>query len=145
VGIILMTEIGGAGSRKGRPNYTPEFRREVAMAACEPGISVAKLAQSHGLNPNMVFKWRRQYRAGLLDNKLVVPVSETAVFVPVVISPDDSTAVSPLSVPTVQLPSRTQEDTISGIEIELNGARVRVSGKVDPAQLRLVLHCLRAA
>src|SRR5258706_401287 len=61
-----MTEIDCAGSRKGRPNYAPEFRREVVIAACEPGISVAKLAQSHGLNPNMVFKWRRQYLAGLL-------------------------------------------------------------------------------
>jgi Transposase and inactivated derivatives len=135
-----MTEIDSAGSRKGRPNYAPEFRREVAMAACEPGISVAKLAQSHGLNPNMVFKWRRQYRAGLLDNRTA---SETAVFVPVAMSPDDSMAVSSLPVPTAQLPLRAQEAATSGIEIELNGARVRVSGKVDPAQLRLVLHCLR--
>ncbi|MBB5463380.1 IS66-like element accessory protein TnpA [Paraburkholderia sp. Cpub6] len=137
-----MTEIDCAGSRKGRPNYAPEFRREVAMAACEPGISVAKLAQSHGLNPNMVFKWRRQYRAGLLDNRTV---SETAMFVPVAMSPDDSMAVSSLPVPTAQLPLRVQEAATSGIEIELNGARVRVSGKVDPAQLRLVLHCLRPA
>jgi transposase len=137
-----MTEIDCAGSRKGRPNYAPEFRREVAMAACEPGISVAKLAQSHGLNPNMVFKWRRQYRAGLLDNRTV---SETAVFVPVAMSPDDSMAVSSLPVSTAQLPLRAQEAATSGIEIELNGARVRVSGKVDPAQLRLVLHCLRPA
>jgi transposase len=137
-----MTEIDSAGSRKGRPNYAPEFRREVAMAACEPGISVAKLAQSHGLNPNMVFKWRRQYRAGLLDNRTA---SETAVFVPVAMSPDDPMAVSSLPVPTAQLPLRAQEAATSGIEIELNGARVRVSGKVDPAQLRLVLHCLRPA
>ena len=137
-----MTEIDCVGSRKGRPNYAPEFRREVARAACEPGLSVAKLAQSHGLNPNMVFKWRRQYRAGLLDNKTV---SETAVFVPVAISPDDPMAVSSLPGPTAQLPLRAQEAATSGIEIELNGARVRVSGKVDPAQLRLVLHCLRSA
>ncbi|CAN7737841.1 transposase [Paraburkholderia hospita] len=137
-----MTEIDCVGSRKGRPNYAPEFRREVARAACEPGLSVAKLAQSHGLNPNMVFKWRRQYRAGLLDNKTV---SETAVFVPVAISPDDPMAVSSLPGSTAQLPLRAQEAATSGIEIELNGARVRVSGKVDPAQLRLVLHCLRSA
>ncbi|MFM0069181.1 IS66-like element accessory protein TnpA [Paraburkholderia aspalathi] len=137
-----MTEIDCAGSRKGRPNYAPEFRREIAMAACEPGISVAMLALSHGLNPNMVFKWRRQYRAGLLDNRTV---SEAAVFVPVAISPDASMAVSSLPAPTAQLPFRAQEAATSGIEIELNGARVRVSGKVDPVQLRLALHCLRPA
>ncbi|RQU48869.1 transposase [Burkholderia cenocepacia] len=54
-------------TRKGRPNYAPEYRRQVAVAASEPGISVAKLAQAHGLNPNMVFKWRRQLRAGLFE------------------------------------------------------------------------------
>ncbi|MEX3606231.1 MAG: transposase [Burkholderia sp.] len=32
------------GSRKGRPNYSPEFRYRIAIAACEPGVSVAKLA-----------------------------------------------------------------------------------------------------
>jgi transposase len=35
-----------------------------------------------------------------------------------------------------------QEAIVSGIEIELNGTRVRVTGKVDPVQLRLVLRCL---
>src|SRR5258706_6780739 len=108
-----MTEIDCAGSRKGRPNYAPEFRREVVIAACEPGISVAKLAQSQGLNPNMVFKWRRQYRAGLLDNKTV---SETAVFVPVAMSPDDSMAVSSLPLPAPQLPLRVQQATPPGID-----------------------------
>jgi transposase len=33
----------------------------------------------------------------------------------------------------------------SGIEIELNGARVHVTGRVDPVQLRLVLRCLMPA
>ncbi|WP_256983260.1 transposase, partial [Caballeronia sordidicola] len=55
-------------NRKGRPNYDPAYKRQVAIAACESNVSVAKLAQAHGLNPNMVFKWRREYRAGLLSN-----------------------------------------------------------------------------
>ncbi|MEX3606718.1 MAG: hypothetical protein VB142_12205 [Burkholderia sp.] len=31
------------GSRKGRPNHSPGFRRRIAIAAYEPGVSVAKL------------------------------------------------------------------------------------------------------
>jgi len=67
-------------NRKGRPNYDPAYKRLVAIAACESNVSVAKLAQSHGLNPNMVFKWRREYRAGLLSNggigaTLLIPVT----------------------------------------------------------------------
>jgi len=34
------------------------------MAACTPGTSVAKLALEHGVNTNLLFKWRREYRAG---------------------------------------------------------------------------------
>jgi transposase len=42
-------------------------------------------------------------------------------------------------------PLRESVPAASGIEIELNGARVRVTGMVDPVQLRLVLRCLMPA
>ncbi|WP_200821829.1 transposase [Caballeronia humi] len=35
----------------------------MAAGACEPGVSVSKLARGHGINANMLFKWRRRYRA----------------------------------------------------------------------------------
>ena len=50
-------------NRKGRPNYPLAYKREVAMAACAPNVSVAKVALAHGLNTNMVFKWRRERNA----------------------------------------------------------------------------------
>ena len=130
-------------TRKGRPNYTPEYRRQVAVAASEPGISVAKLAQAHGLNPNMVFKWRRQLRAGLFDGV----AHSTAVLLPVALPDaptDEKTAPTSLALQPVE-PHRESVQTASGIEIELNGARVRVTGMVDQVQLRLVLRCLMPA
>lgn len=130
-------------NRKGRPNYAPEYRRQVAVAASEPGISVAKLAQAHGLNPNMVFKWRRQLRAGPFD----AVAHGTAVLLPVAL-PDapagEKTEPSSMVVQPVE-PHRDSVPAASGIEIELNGARVRVTGMVDPMQLRLVLRCLMPA
>lgn len=36
------------------------------MAAREPDFTVARAALAHGFNTNMMFKWRREYRAGLL-------------------------------------------------------------------------------
>lgn len=62
----MATTITKATGRKGCPNYPADYKLRVAKAACEPDVSVAKLAQAHGLNTNMVFKWRRQLRAGLL-------------------------------------------------------------------------------
>ncbi|MEX3606091.1 MAG: transposase [Burkholderia sp.] len=50
------------GSRKGRPNHSPEFQRRIAIAACEPGVSVTKLAREHSLNANLAFTWRHRYR-----------------------------------------------------------------------------------
>lgn len=37
----------------GRPSYAPEYRRQVAMAACEPRYLGCDTTQVHGLNPNM--------------------------------------------------------------------------------------------
>ena len=143
MGTTLDTRNARSSNRKGRPNYTPEYRRQVAVAACEPGISVAKLAQTHGLNPNMVFKWRRQLRAGLFDGV----AHSTAVLLPVELrdAPTGETAEpAPLALQPVE-PHRESVPATSGIEIELNGARVRVTGMVDPVQLRLVLRCLMPA
>ena len=64
------------GSRKGRPNYDREFRRRLAGAACEPGASVAKLARDNGINANMLFTWRRRYRAQLqAETTSLIPVA----------------------------------------------------------------------
>jgi len=122
-------------NRKGRPNYPLAYKREVAMAACAPDISVAKVALAHGLNTNMVFKWRRDLRAGLLgstDGCTLVPVTLPAIPVGTVNAADQSEPQSAGGTPAMD----------SRIEIELNGACVRVHGKVDPIQLRLVLRCL---
>lgn len=48
---ITVTESGAKpGSRTGRPNHDPEFRRRLAAAVCEPGVSVAKLTLENGIN-----------------------------------------------------------------------------------------------
>ncbi|WP_244828109.1 transposase [Caballeronia sp. TF1N1] len=143
MGTTLDARSARPSSRKGRPNYAPEYRRQVAVAASEPGISVAKLAQAHGLNLNMVFKWRRQLRAGLFDEV----AHSTAVLLPVALPEaptDEQSAPASLALQPVE-PHRESLQSASGIEIELNGARVRVTGMVDPVQLRLVLRCLMPA
>lgn len=60
-----MDTVINPGTRKGRQNYSIEFKRRLAVAACAANVSVSKLALEHEVNANMVFKWRRQYRASL--------------------------------------------------------------------------------
>ncbi len=46
---------------KGAPRrrHSEELRALVLAACAEPGASVAAIAQAHGLNANLVHKWRR--------------------------------------------------------------------------------------
>jgi transposase len=54
------------------------FKRQLAQRACDENVSVAQLALEHGLNTNIVFKWRLELRAGRLDGaKALLPVSVT--------------------------------------------------------------------
>ena len=115
------------GTRKGRLNYSIDFKRRLAVAACEPDISVSKLAMAHQVNANMVFKWRRQYRAGLFG-------AEPA-FLPVALV----TAPTPAA-PAAPLPRVADEGSI---EIRIADAVVHVHGAVDARVLRTVLQSLR--
>ncbi len=74
------------GRRKGCPNYSPEFKQQLVAASCEPGISISKLALENGINANLLFKWRQQWREG----KLLLPSSESPQLLPVTL---DATAV----------------------------------------------------
>jgi transposase len=117
---------GGSNNRKGRPNYPADFKHRLAMAACEPGVSVSKLAQQHGINANMLFKWRRDLHAGLLTESK----SQSAHLLPVLVQR------APV-LPSVTLSSRS-------IEIVIADAVVRVGTGTDAALLQLVLQSLRA-
>ena len=69
---LSQSEEKKPGTRTGRPNYARELRERLAAAACEPGVSVAKLARENGINANMLFTWRRQYGS---SSKLSLPGS----------------------------------------------------------------------
>lgn len=48
--------------RKKVRQHPAALRQQVLMECEQPGASVAGVAQSHGLNANMVHAWRRQER-----------------------------------------------------------------------------------
>ena len=118
-----------SGNRKGRPNYSTEFKHQLAVAACAPGVSVSKLAYEHGINTNMLFKWRRDLRAG----RLVGPALEGVQLVPVVLKP---------SARPTKLASGVMRSI--AIEITIADATIRVNAGIDPALLQLVLQSVRA-
>jgi transposase len=112
------------GTRKGRLNYSMDFKRRLAAAACAPNVSVSKLALAHEVNANMLFKWRRQYRAGLFG------ADAEPAFLPVAMT--TAPQCEPASSAKAPVP------VVTGvIEIEIADARVRVHGAVDATAYRV--------
>lgn len=128
--------------RKRRPNYSPEFRKQLAQRAAEPGVSVSRLAQENDINVNMLFKWRRQLREGRLDG-----VIHRQAMLPVTIVDDNAghlPSAHPTDIPDVVVtPQRTATNEPGVIEIQMAGAVVRFDGKADLTAIRAVLGMLR--
>ncbi|WP_437125855.1 transposase [Klebsiella pneumoniae] len=47
--------------RKKSPNYPVEFKIKMVELSHRPEISVAQLAREHGINDNLLFKWRQYW------------------------------------------------------------------------------------
>jgi transposase len=125
------------GNRKGRPNYPVEFKRRLAAAACEAGVSVSKLAMANAVNANMVFKWRRELRAGLFDD---APAAVTKLL-PVVLAATPGEALSDaVTAPASRLP----DTALAMIEIVIADAVVRIHGSADAVMLATIFQSLRA-
>jgi transposase len=112
------------GGRKGRPNYPTEFKLRLAQQACEPGVSVSRLAREHGINANMLFKWRRHYRAGLIGTA-------------------PSPALLPVTIADASASSASHATPSGRIEIVIADAIVRIDGAADPTTVRTILQGLR--
>jgi transposase len=46
-----------------RRRHSAELKQRILAACDEPGASVARIALAHGINANIVHKWRRQCRS----------------------------------------------------------------------------------
>ena len=126
----MASESVARTTRKGCPNHPIDFKRRLAMQACEAGVSVSKLALEHGLNTNLLFRWRRQYRAGHFGS---VDSANTIA----------APAVKLLPVITEKLPPKKSTGSSAPvIEIVLGDAIVRLCHGVDAQALHTVFDCL---
>ena len=68
--------------RAPRRRHAAELKSRVLRECAEPGASVARIALTHGLNANLVHKWRRQ--AARCNE---TPAREVAAFIPLALTP----------------------------------------------------------
>ena len=119
-------------NRTGRRTFTREYKQELVRKCRAPGASASAIALAHGLNANVVRKWMRQ--PAQAPRAVPAPI-----LLPVTV------AIAPVKRrKTVAGPAAPQRPSSEGsIDIELNGARIRLQGVVDGDILRCVLNTLR--
>jgi transposase len=109
-----------------------EEKRRIVEETFVDGASVARIAQSHGLNANLVFNWRRLHQKGLLTDR------RAARLLPVRVS----TEVSPAAGMPWGAGCEPPSSSTGAIHIQLQKAQVRVEGIVNEGLVRVVLECL---
>ena len=94
-----------------RRRHDERLKRQVLEECSVAGASVAKVAMAHGLNANLVHKWRRT--AG----DMVVPPSET--FIPVMLA--------------APAPAVAEQPTTIDLELQRGPVNVKVSWPITAA------------
>ena len=107
-----------------------EQKRQIVEETLTEGASVAQIARLHGVNANLVFNWRRQYRGGQLGGR------GGSKLLPVRVGVEDT---QQRSTPGAQASIVSSPGTI---QIQLQDVRVWVEGSADPGLVRVVLECL---
>ena len=127
--------------------HSVAFKRELVKLTEEAGASVAAIALAHGINANLLFKWRRTQATRPARRK---PAAQ-AILLPVTMAslPPASAIIDlpmpmPMPAPAARA-SPARAAATGSIEIEVGGARVRLRGSVDAASVRCVLQALREA
>lgn len=112
-----------------RQRYSTEFKRQVVEQTIVANSSAASVALSHGINANLLLRWRREYLQGAFG-----PVAQP-VLLPVHIS---SAAAVPDSAE-----SASEKPQIDYIELRFESTLMRIWGRPDDRTLRCVIEALR--
>ena len=127
-----MNTPSGARKPATRRTHSVAFKRKLVELSHQPKASVAAIALEHGINANLLFKWRRQ--GGARASKPMAVISP--VLLPVTLDglagPVGRTAVARATAAGV-------------IEVEIGQARVRLRGAIDETSLRCLVRALREA
>ena len=114
--------------RDGRRQYRPEAKQAIVAQCGKPGVSIAAVALANGLNANVVRRWLVEQRG---EGGTVKTATD---LVPVVIQ----------DMPKRAATARAIALETTAIEIDVNGARIRLNARATAEQIGAVVSALRA-
>ncbi|ANB71496.1 hypothetical protein AYM40_03265 [Paraburkholderia phytofirmans OLGA172] len=135
----LLSRLVIGRKRDGRREYDDAARDELVQLCLQPGVSVARTAMEHELNPNLLRSWIARYQksqaqverekvaqAPMVADGVPIDLSGTpSAFVPVVSTADPPVALPPTSsasVPSMTLSLRVRLS--NGVEFDVGEASI---------------------
>jgi len=101
--------------RRTHRTYTPQFKAELVALCHKPGASIAALALQHGMNANLLHRWRKEWTQGLhrLEGGFTptVVAPQTPAFIPIELSTATPTTAS-------EQPNMASSTPVADIRIE---------------------------
>ena len=122
----------------GRRHHDRALKARLVELSLQPGASASAIAREHGINANLLFTWRREFRRA----ETSAGNTDCAVLLPVKISPAAEVMTVAASIEPTPPPSRPSSRS-GVIEMEFAGAQLRLRGAVDEDSLCSVLRALR--
>jgi len=116
----------------GRCVYERAAKQALVLRCLQPGVSLAGTALAHGLNANLLRKWVVAYAR---QNGIPTTIDGRRRAGPVLL---------PVRAVVEPVVSAAASGTDARVEILVAGGTIRVHGRVDAAQLRIVIDCLAA-
>ncbi len=116
-----VTVIEGSVRRR---RWSADEKARIVAESLDPAISVSAVAERHGLNPNQLYGWRRQFREEAGRRMSARKRLEDA-------HSDDCGAAAPVVASSM-------------IEVVIGAITVRVGASVEAAALKRVLRVVRA-
>lgn len=130
--MLKDTQTPRYAQRRTHRTYTAQFKAELVALCHKPGASIAALALQHGMNANLLHRWRKEWAQGLhrLEGGLtpVVVAPQTPAFIPIGVN-------TPASAPTGKQPiiATSTPETDIGIECQRPGLSVTVHWPLSAA------------
>ncbi|WP_051311326.1 transposase [Bradyrhizobium sp. Cp5.3] len=128
------------GERR-RRRWTGEEKARIVAESFEAEANISEVARRNGVSRGLLTVWRRQVTAAVADEALN--------FVPIQIGAEssggtagESERISPAQTASLEIAAPPAKPC-GAVEIELNGARIRVEPGVELATLSTVLAALR--
>ncbi|MBR8285532.1 transposase, partial [Burkholderia cenocepacia] len=123
--------------RDGRREYDDAARDELVQICLQPGVSIARTAMEHGLNPNLLRSWIARYqkiqaqlehervaRTPAISDGVTIDLSSTpSAFVPIVAATASPSAQPPKLLPAARPMALSLHVSLSnGVEFDLGEA-----------------------